>query len=67
MKKTSGKEILSEFKYKRLKKMSKDELKSHIADNLIPLVDYYFMDSFRGTSRFTCNASGLLGKILFGD
>ena len=36
MKKTSGKEILSEFKYKRLKKMSKDELKSHIADNLIP-------------------------------
>lgn len=51
MKKTSGKEILSEFKYKRLKKMSKDELKSHIADNLIPLVDYYFMDSFRGEER----------------
>ena len=31
--------------------MSKDELKDHIGSNLIPLVDYYFYDSYRGEER----------------
>ena len=51
MEKTHGKQIFSNFKLKMLKKMSKDELKDHIGSNLIPLVDYYFYDSYRGEER----------------
>ena len=51
MEKTHGKQIFSNFKLKMLKKMTKDELKDHIGSNLIPLVDYYFYDSYRGEER----------------